>query len=435
MTNQAACGRRTHLTRRSLLKLSAAGAWFSWTHVAEALARAGQQQDRQRPRSVIVLWMQGGPSQLDSFDPHPKSKIGGGIKAIETSAPGVSIAEALPQLAERMHQVALVRSVTSKEGDHERATYNAKTGYRPDPTLVHPALGAVVCHQLSDAVEIPRHVSILPGAWPARGGYLGDQYDAFKTGDPSQPIPDVEPIVAQPRFERRIRDLQLLDQTFTRGRLQDLEASKTLHATATQSALRMMNAEQLSAFDVREEPQAVRRAYGDTPFGRACLAAVRLVDAGVRCVEVTLDGWDSHINNAELQLRQVGILDPAMAAMLRDLEQRDLLSQTLVVCGGEFGRTPWINRLEGRDHWPHGFTIALAGGGIRGGQVIGATSPDPREETEDRLADLQDPHPIADIHATIFAALGIDFQRELMTPVGRPMKICEGQPITQLLGG
>lgn len=427
------CKRSEHLTRRSLLKFGAAGLALSWTHVAKALARAEGSGRGEPPRSVIILWLQGGPSQLETFDPHPGAPISDGVRAIPTRAKDVEIGEWFPRLAEHMHHVALVRSVVSKEGDHERATYNAKTGYRPDPTLVHPSLGAIICHQTSDSVEIPRHISILPGAWPARGGYLGDALDAFKVGDPLHPIADVEPRVSPARLEQRIVDLKRLDEHFARGRLQNLETTRTLHRTTTQAALQMMSSEQLKAFAVRDEPLAVQRAYGESPFGRACLAARRLVEVGVRCIEVTLDGWDSHINNRELQQRQCEILDPAIAALLQDLEERDLLSRTLVICGGEFGRTPWINKLSGRDHWPHGFTVALAGAGIRGGQVVGATSPTPRADLENPVQDVEDPRPIADIHATALAALGIDIHRELMTPVGRPMKLCEGQPIDQIL--
>lgn len=429
------CGSATHFHRRTLLQWAGAGGFLGWTRIAEALARSAESpnSDKRRPRSVIVLWLQGGASQLDTFDPHPKSKIGGGVRAIPTRIPGVELSEWFPRLADRMDQVALIRSVITQEGDHERATYQAKTGYRPDPTLFHPALGAVLCHQLSDDVEIPRHVSILPGAWPARGGYLGDQWDAFKMGDPAFPVPDVRARVSEKRLQSRVDDLTLLDSQFARRRLRRLDQEKTLHMVNTQAALRMMSSEQLSAFDLREEPESIRHSFGDSAFGRGCLAAIRLVDVGVRCVEVTLDGWDSHINNHAIQQRQSTLLDAAFSGLLDQLRERDLLDQTLVFCGGEFGRTPRINAVEGRDHWPHGFSIALAGGGIPGGRVIGATTPEEIPADQDPLAGVSDPRDIADVHATIYSALGIDFQRELMTPVGRPMKICSGTPIQELL--
>ena len=187
-----------------------------------------------------------------------------------------------------------------------------------------------------------------------------------------------------------------------------------------------MSSEQLAAFDIAQEPAAVRTSFGDTPFGRGCLAARRLIERGVRCVEVTLDGWDSHANNHAIQREGVDTLDPAFAALLRDLRERDLLARTVVICAGEFGRTPTVNKLDGRDHWPHGFTVALAGGGVKGGQVLGATDPEGGRE-------VQDPQRVADIHATVLAALGIDWTQELITPIQRPIRLSEGEPIRKLL--
>lgn len=430
------CGLPSHFPRRSLLKLAGIGGLYGWTGIAEALARvAAKSAGQRRPRSVIILWLQGGPSQLDTFDPHPGTRIGGDVKALSTAVQDVQLSEWFPRLAERMEQVALVRSVVSQEGDHERATYQAKTGYRPDPTLVHPAMGAVICHQLTDEVEIPRHISIVPGAWPARGGYLGDTFDAFKIGDPAAPVPDVRPRVSESRLATRVEDLTLIEDQFARRRFRLLDQEKTLHQVNTRAALRMMSSEQLSAFDIAQEPVSVLAAFGDSAFGRGCLAAVRLVETGVRCIEVTLDGWDSHANNHAIQQGQATILDAAFSATLAELTQRDLLQDTMVLCGGEFGRTPRINRLEGRDHWPHGFSIALAGGGIPGGRVIGATSPELPTDGGEPIEGVADPRGIADIHATIHEALGVEFKRELMTPIGRPMKICAGEPIRALLGG
>jgi hypothetical protein len=379
--------------------------------------------------------MAGGPSQLETFDPKPSAKISGGTKSIRTSLPGVEIAADYPRLAEQMHHLSLVRSVVSKEGDHERATYNVKTGFRPDPTLVHPSIGAVLCHQLSDAVEIPRHVSIVPNQWPARGGYLGDQYDAFKINDPQGPIPDVSARVPEDRFEQRIRDLSIVENEFARGRLVELDRNRTLHRIGTQAALKMMASDQLKAFDVNESPATERAAFGDTPFGRGCLAAARLIEVGVRCVEVTLGGWDTHVNNHEAHAELASTLDPAFAALIRHLHDRDLLDDTIIMCGGEFGRTPRINPAGGRDHWPHGFTVALAGGGLAAGRVVGETSSDPPGGgAEKKVSDhVKDPRQVADIHATVLRSLGVDFGQELMTPVGRPMIVSEGKVIQDLL--
>jgi hypothetical protein len=431
------CGSPSHLHRRTLLKAAGASGLCWLTPIAEILARAAEEAPRGAPaKSVILLWMQGGPSQLETFDPHP-GKIAGETKAIPTSLKNVMFAEGMEQSAEVMDSLAVVRSVVSKEGDHERATYNVKTGFRPDPTLVHPSIGAVVCHQLPiGATEIPRHVSILSGAWPGRGGYLGDQFDAFKTYDPAGPIPDVTPRVPQERFARRRDSLQVVERAFARGRLRDLEERKTLQTATIGQALKMMSSDQLKAFNVLEEPQSVRDPFGDTPFGRGCLAAVRLVEVGVRCVEVELSGWDSHVNNHEIHRGLVKTLDPALASLIRLLKERGLFEQTIVLCGGEFGRTPSINPAAGRDHWPHGFSVVLAGGGIRGGVVVGETDPEggelkhPEEYEIEKGKGIQ----IANIHATVLHALGIPHEKELMTPVGRPMALSKGHVIADLVG-
>ncbi|MFO0819780.1 MAG: DUF1501 domain-containing protein [Pirellulales bacterium] len=431
-TALSGCGSPAHWGRRTFLRAAAgvAGAWW-WTRLAESLARAEEQSPAGKtPRSVIMLWLQGGPSQLETFDPHPGKSIGGSVKAIKTSAPGVEIAEFYPRTAERMHLVSLVRSVVSKEGDHERATYQGKTGFRPDPTLVHPSLGAIMCHQLKDNLEIPRHISIFPGEAGARGGYLGDRYDAFRTDDPVGPLPDVRARVPDERFKKRLDDLQaVVEPQFARGRFRKLDEDRTLHLTSIRAAQRMMSSDQLKAFNVSEAPRALRDEFGDTRFGRGCLAAARLVKVGVRCVEVTLPGWDTHAANHEGHRTQAEILDPALAALLRLLEEEQLLDQTIVVCGGEFGRTPRINPVGGRDHWPHGFTLMLAGGGFGGGRVIGATSPDPKGLDKPASEDVVDPYGVADIHATILHRLGVDFQAEHSTPIGRPMRFSDGKVI------
>jgi len=436
MIHNSCCGSAAHFSRRSLLSAALGLSGIGWlTPVAERLARAAEEQPRGKPaKSLIILWMQGGPSQLETFDPHSGTKYSHeSTKSIATAAKDIEIADGLPLVAEQMKHVSLIRSLVSKEGDHERATYNVKTGFRPDPTLVHPSLGAIVCHQLTDSVEIPRHVSILPGQWPGRGGFLGDQYDAFKTYDPSGPIPDVSARVPASRAAKRLVDLQsVVEANFARRRIKNL-AERTLHSASIEAARKMMSSEQLKAFDVREAPQALREQFGDTPFGRACLAAVQLIEVGVRCVEVQLDGWDTHANNESLVRGNCEILDPAFAALLQQLHERKLLDSTVVLWAGEFGRTPRVNATGGRDHWPHGFTAALAGGGIQGGRVIGATSPSPKLSETNRLQDLVDPRPLENLHATILRALGINFTADHNTPIGRPMKFSEGKVIAELL--
>jgi Protein of unknown function (DUF1501) len=417
------------LHRRAVLRLAGLSGAGWLASVAGLLARdaRGEEQARQdKPaRSLIVLWLAGGPSQLETFDPHPGKRISGDTRAIRTAVKGIELAAGLERVAEVMPSIALVRSLVSKEGDHERATYLAKTGYRPDPTAVHPSIGAITCHELPEGgTEIPRHISILPNQWPGRGGFLGDEYDAFKACDPAQKIADVAARVSLPRYRQRLTDLDVLEDHFARGRRQ--AADNTLHRDKVREARRMMTSEQLRAFDVFQEPAELLAAYGDTPFGRGCLAARRLVGVGVRCVEVTLSGWDSHANNHEIHTRNKEILDPAFAALVTDLASHGLWDDTIVLCAGEFGRTPSINRLGGRDHWTQGFTMALAGGAIRGGQVIGATDPEGSRQVHEAKQ-------IGDVHATLLTALGLDPAKELISPVGRPLKLAEGVPIGALL--
>ncbi len=417
------------LHRRALLRLGGLGGAAWLTSIARLLGddvtTAVTRGDPQPAQALIVLWLAGGPSQLETLDPHPDTKISGGTRAIRTAVRGIPLAEGLQRVAEQMESIALVRSLVSREGDHERGTYLAKTGYRPDPTAVHPSIGAICCHELPHGqTEIPRHISILPGKWPARGGYLGDAFDAFKAGDPAHKVADVSARVSEPRFRQRLADLEVMEQSFAGGR--ESAAAATLHREHVRDARRMMTSEQLAAFDLSRESAARRAAYGDTPFGRGCLAARRLVQVGVRCVEVTLDGWDSHANNHEIHTRLKQTLDPAWAALLADLREHDLWQRTLVLVAGEFGRTPKINRLGGRDHWTHGYSMALSGGRIRGGQAIGQTDPEGSRQ-------VADPKQVADVHATLLSALGIDPAKELISPAGRPLKLADGQPIVELL--
>lgn len=413
----------SQLSRRQIL---AAGGMAWLTPLSSLLARDAESANC-RAKSVIILWLAGGPSQLETFDPHPGKMIAGGTTAIKTAVPEIQLASHLPQTAEMMGDISLIRSVVSKEGDHERASYNMKTGFRPDPTLTHPAIGSVICHQLpNDTLEIPRHIAIMPGQWPPRGGYLGDSFDAFEIYDPKRKVPDVHSRVTEERQAQRLASLNVVESAFASRRRPDLSQT-TLHQDTVKRALRMMSSDQLKAFDIADATEAERASYGDSAFGRGCLAAVRLVEAGVRCVEIRLPGWDTHIDNHGNHAQKVAVLDPAFASLIRDLKARDLLDSTVVMCGGEFGRTPKINPASGRDHWPHGFSVVLAGGGIKGGRVIGATDPEGESKAPEH------PVKVEDVHATVLETLGIDYEVELDTPVGRPMIVCDGRPVKELL--
>ncbi len=414
----------TELTRRNVLQ-AAAGMGLSFMLPALE-SHAANKRGSERMKSMIVLWMGGGPSQLETWDPHPGPKIGGMTGAIPTKIAGLSIADMYPQMAGQIDSLNVIRSIVSKEGDHERGTYFLKTGFRPDPTLTHPALGAILMHELpDDRVEIPQHISLGGGNKPARGGFLGDRFDAFKVFNPGRNIQNMRAPVDDKRQSRRLKNLDVVSQAFQRGR--GIQVKNSLHQLTVERALRMMTSDQLKAFEIDDEPKQLQQAYGDHRFGRGCLVARRLVEQGVRAIEVTLMGWDSHANNYEGHRTQADILDPAFASLIKDLKKRDLLDSTLVLCIGEFGRTPKINALDGRDHWPTGFSCVVGGGGLKSGVAIGATDP-----TGEKKAP-EDPIEVKDLYATVLKKMGVEYDREFVTPIGRPMAFSYGTPITRLM--
>jgi hypothetical protein len=419
-------------SRRQFLKIAGASSLSFMLPCGKALEAGDEKNSKttkgkknpSHAKAVIMLWLAGGPSQIETFDPHPGRLIAAGSKARKTKVKGIELGHGFEQLAEQMDAISLIRSVASKEGDHERGTYHLKTGYRMEPTVRHPTLGALTCHQCdSKGVEIPRHISILPGQFPGWGGFLGNEFDAFKSSDPIRKVPDISTYMKKQRYEDRLKDLNILERTFKKGRKR--QAAATGHEAMVKRARTMMLSKQLEAFEVKKEPEEIRKAYGDTPFGRGCLAARRLVEVGVRWVEVTLGGWDSHVNNHNIHKSNLEILDPAFASLIRDLKERDMLKETLVVCMGEFGRTPKVNAGGGRDHWPHGFSMALAGGPIRGGQVIGETDPLGGRK-------VKDPVKVEDISATLLQSLNLKLNKELITPVQRPIQLSSGTPIKKL---
>ena len=388
------------------------------------LAAADRPQTR-RPKSCILLWMNGGPSHLDTFDPKPDTDVAGPVKAVKTSLPDVRFSEYLPQLAERARHLAVVRSMTTKEGNHDRGQYLMHTGYAPSATLKHPSLGAWAGHESGDRnADLPNFVSIRGPSVGA--GFLGVEFNPFIVQQPSEgvrnlPLPrDVDAA----RFAARREALAIAQRHFRRS----AEAAVAAHDAVYAEAERMMNSPRVKAFDVAAEPTAVQRRYGENDFGRGCLMARRLIEAGVRFVEVTLDGWDTHYDNFTAVKNLCRVLDPAYSSLVDDLRERDRLDDVLVVWMGEFGRTPKITSVEGRDHWPAAWSAVLAGGGVRGGQVYGATDAEGAKV-------VADPVGTADYFATLATLLGMDPTREAMSPVGRPIAISDnGRPITRLIG-
>lgn len=421
------------VSRRSALQtMLACGMSFGLNGMS---ARAAAKRRNERPKTVITLWMDGGMSQLETWDPKAGTKVGGDTKSIKTSQPGVEVSDFLPRMAEHMHEVCLIRSLTSREGDHERGAAFVKTGYRLDPTLVYPSLGAIAARELpDDAVEIPQHITLGEQQFFPRGGYLGNKYDAFRVLDPGNSLQNLKMHVEDERLQRRRKSFDFMAKKFHMHRPNAAES--TQHAANVHRALTMMSSEQLKAFEIDKESAAVRASYGDSNFGRGCLVARRLVEVGVRSIEVSLSGFDTHANNHEGQKTQAAAFDPAFASLLQELKDRDLLDSTIVMLLTEFGRTPAINPAGGRDHFPHWFSGVVAGGGFRKGMVIGETSSEPLPQDVDRRKQKpkpKDPVTVPQLYATVLHSMGIDYSHEVDTPIGRPMKFTDGEPLMKLM--
>jgi uncharacterized protein (DUF1501 family) len=400
---------------------------------------------------MILLWMSGGPSQIDTFDPKPGQPTGGPLRPCTTSVPGISIGEYLPKTAQQMKDLAIVRSMSTKEGDHQRATYHLRTGYLAQEPLQYPTLGSLFSKELGDpSAALPAFVSIgmrrglNDGGFSA--GYLGPEYAPLLVGntddDPYTPrlspdalrVPNLTPPsgVVPSRAAERAAVLQTMNEEFAGA--YDALPTRSLH-TAYARALKLMHSPARRAFDLDEEKPAVRDAYGRNLFGQGCLLARRLVERGVPFVEVALSrvpfafaGWDTHQRNFDALKGLCGLLDPAWAMLMSDLRDRGLLSSTTVLWMGEFGRTPRINPQAGRDHYPNAWSVVLGGGGIKGGQVIGRTGKD-GSSVEDR------PVSVADLLATVCQALGIDPKKTNRSNIGRPIPIVErgANPIKEAL--
>jgi hypothetical protein len=425
---------RDRLSRRDWLKLAAAGVVGTSTSGWLKVLADEAAKDPQRKRSCILLWMSGGPSQLDTFDLKPGHANAGPFKPIDTSVSGIQISENFPRIAKLAENLAIVRSMTSKEGDHGRATYFLRTGYLPQGPVQFPSLGALVSKELGDDnSELPNFVSVAPfrvlnqNAFGA--GFLGPRRAPLIVGesglapvqqvqnnaDVALKVQDLAPSteVGKEQTESRIELLKQVQRDFL---AEHPDVSALSHQNAYERAVRLMKSAAAKAFDLDDEKAAVRDSYGRNLFGQGCLLARRLVERKVPFVEVTLNGWDTHNDNAARVRNLSQTVDAAWASLMTDLKERGLLETTLIVWMGEFGRTPKFGRPDGRDHWPNSFSAVLAGGGIKGGQVIGDTGPD-------GAAIKERPVTVPEFLATICEALGIDHQKQNVSNVGRPIRI------------
>jgi uncharacterized protein (DUF1501 family) len=417
------------LSRRDLLKLSAAGvtgvSLSGWLNVLAARAAAAGVKHK----ACILLWMDGGPSHKDTFDMKPGTRDGGEFKPIPTAVPGVQISEHFPKFAGLLKDAAILRGMSTGEGAHGRAKYYLHTGYKEGVGgLVHPSLGSLVSAELGRPESpLPNFVSIGNRSYGA--GFLGPRHQPLIVTDPVRGVENLKPLVAARQFDDRVGLLEDMERAFFR----DYQAgSSSAHKTTYHRAVTLMKSREAKAFDLALEPASSKAAYGASKFGEGCLLARRLVETGVSFVEVNLGGWDTHQNNFDRVKQLSRQVDPALSALVTDLKQRGLLDSTLVLWMGEFGRTPRINARgakPGRDHYPRAWSSVMVGGGIRGGQVIGKTD-------KEGAAVVERPISALDFMATVCQVLGINYHKQNQTPIGRPIRIVDkgSNPIKELIG-
>jgi hypothetical protein len=434
------------MSRRTAIKVAGSGIGMAASGWLPLLERAVAQENK-RQRHCIILWMAGGPSQMDTFDLKPGQPTGGEFKEISTAVPGLKISEHLPGLAQQADKLAIVRSINTSEGDHARGTYLVRTGQRPGGAVKYPSIAAGLSKALgSESSLLPNYftidpfLAINPDAFSP--GFLGPKYAAAAVSASGRPRGEdefakltvdnlVNPSgIADGRAKKRRALWQQLQEEFLQNHP---SASPLAHDTVYRRAFRMMDAGASEAFELESEPAAVREAYGRGVFGQSCLVARRLVERGVPLVEVTLGGvaagglgWDTHQDNFNAVKRLSGELDAGWSTLMTELDERGLLEDTTILWIGEFGRTPQINALGGRDHFPGAWSCVFAGGGISGGQAHGKTSADGTEVVDDKVE-------IKDVLATLCQAVGVDPALENIASGGRPIKLTEGEPIADIL--
>jgi hypothetical protein len=406
------------LNRRTFLRNTAAGAAAAGVLGWKEAVTAAAPEMRKRGMACILLFMRGGPSQMETFDPKPGTEHGGPTKAIDTALKGVRIAEGWDKVAQQMKDIALIRSMTNKEGEHQRAAYQLHTGYIPAGGLKHPSMGAIVSSEIAPKdFDLPHFVSIGSRQAQVGAGFLGMNFAPFMVADPAKMPSNVELPggVDAKRYNRRLELLGDLEEDFAEagGKLRVKD-----HRSVVDGAAKMVLSPRLKAFDVAQESDEMRERYGKTTFGQGCLLARRLVEAGVTFVEVEVGNWDTHDDNFNRVKTLAGQVDPGFAGLVGDLKERGMLDKTLVIWMGEFGRTPRVNARTGRDHYPRAFNVALAGGGVKGGQVIGSTSAD-GSDVKDR------PVSVNDLFCSFYHALKIDPAKENKAGE-RPLKIIDG---------
>ena len=418
MNDQQQSNRRHFLQHLCGATSLALPAWMLTGAIRASAQRLGN--DRQ---ATILLWLGGGPSSIDMWDMKPNAPTGGPFQPISTSG-DLQICEHLPRLAKQMHRLSVVRAMSTREADHTRANYYMHTGFVPSPNVDHPGYGSVIAHELAQTrpmLQIPPFVAI--GGNSTGPGFLGMSWAPFVVQASGQ-VPNLAPKVQEGRFARRMAALEMVETNFSR---QNRGQAAKDHADVLTKSVEMLTSDQLAAFDVQQEPEAIRERYGSSGFGRSCLLARRLVEAGVPFIEVDFGGWDNHQNIfATLRDNRLPTLDQGFSALVEDLVDRGLWENTVVLCMGEFGRTPRINGNGGRDHFARAWSVVAGGGRIEGGRAIGATN-------EDGTAVEGTSYSAEDLMASVCHAMGISLKTNYTSRSGRPMKIAAGGNVIQPL--
>lgn len=405
------------MNRRHFMKHAAgASALFSSSLALGNTLHAQAETLRKNHKSAILLWMGGGPATIDLWDLKPGAATGGPFQPISTSGE-MQICEHLPKLANQMHNLSIVRSMSTREADHSRGRYYMHTGFVPNPNIEHPGYGSVIAHELMDGrtdLQIPPFISV--GGASEGPGFLGMAWAPFSVSSDGR-IRNLEMGLGDKRLVQRMKTLDLLERGFVAQRRGSAAFD---HMQVLKKTYDLMTSAQMEAFEVASEPDSVKDKYGDTAFGRGCLMARRLVEVGVPFIEVDLGGWDNHQNiHATLKDDRLPVMDQAMAALVEDLEQRELLKDTAIIWMGEFGRTPTINGNAGRDHWARSWSVVAGGAGLKGGIAVGATDDEGRKV-------ITEPYSAEDLMATVCKGLGIDLSTTYQSKNGRPMTIANG---------
>ncbi len=428
-------------SRRSFISAGSLG--FLGLSLKEYLAAAeAKAPSKATANSVILFWLEGGPSHIDTWDPKPNSNF----KPISTNVPGIQISELLPRMAKQMDKYALVRSMHTRGNDHPQATHYVVTGHEINPAMQFPSVGSMITKELGPRNAVLAHV--LVPKWDRgrqyedyfRASFLGGDYDPMCIPDPSKPGFEVTDLslpktVSQVSVDSRSAFLKIVDRRYRQ--MHETAEHANLDAFSSQAYKMLLTPAVREAFDLGKEPEKLKERYGKDSIGQSALLARRLVEAGSRFVTAAGyhgTSWDTHSDNDKGHKdRLCPTLDRTLTALIEDLDQRGLLKTTLVIAMGEFGRTPAINPNLGRDHWPNCWSLALSGGGVKMGQVLGS-SDEKGYNVASRVVSM------GDLYATVYKAMGIDWTKEIMSPIGRPIKIANsledktGEPIAELLG-